>query len=174
MEGIDHPEMVLVRSLKGINITVYNPLTREEEGEEKVFAVFYLISPEKDPTQHLRILAQIAGRVDHDSFSQEWVNAGDEIEMKEALLHDESFLSIELQKDSATAELISKSLSLYQFIHSGSCVIDISSLLSFIVNLNLVFSSCNYRLNYSRSLFIKALKSLLLYPTIFVPLDSCS
>lgn len=111
MEGIEHPEMVLVRSVKGVNITVYNPINREEEGEEKVFAIFYLVSPEKDPTQHLRILAQIAGRVDADSFNKEWVGAKDEMELKESLLHDESFLSIELKKDSVTADLINKPLS---------------------------------------------------------------
>lgn len=121
MEGIEHPEMVLVRSLKGVNITLYNPITREEEGEEKVFAVFYLVSPEKNPTQHLRILAQIAGRVDDDSFNEEWVNAGDEIELKEALLHDESFLSIELQKDSTTADLINRPL--YEIRIPSGCLI---------------------------------------------------
>jgi amino acid transporter/mannitol/fructose-specific phosphotransferase system IIA component (Ntr-type) len=120
-EGIEHPEMVLVRSLKGVNITVYNPINREEEGEEKVFAVFYLVSPEKNPTQHLRILAQIAGRVDDDSFNNEWINAADEMELKEALLHDESFLSIELIRDGATAELINKPL--YEIRIPSGCLI---------------------------------------------------
>jgi mannitol/fructose-specific phosphotransferase system IIA component (Ntr-type) len=120
-EGIEHPEMVLVRSLEGINITIYNPINREEEGEEKVFAVFYLVSPEKDPTQHLRILAQIAGRVDDDSFNEEWVNAADEMELKEALLHDDSFLSVELQKEGATAGLINKPL--YEINIPSGCLI---------------------------------------------------
>jgi amino acid transporter/mannitol/fructose-specific phosphotransferase system IIA component (Ntr-type) len=120
-EGIEHPEMVLVRSLKGVNITLYNPINREEEGEEKVFAVFYLVSPEKDPTQHLRILAQIAGRVDDDSFNEEWVNAADEMELKEALLHDESFLSIELQKEGSTSDLINKPL--YEIRIPSGCLI---------------------------------------------------
>ncbi len=120
-EGIEHPEMVLVRSIKGVNITIYNPLNREEEGEEKVFAVFYLVSPEKDPTQHLRILAQIAGRVDDDSFKEEWINAADEMELKETLLHDDSFLSIEVQKDGATSSLINKPL--YEISIPSGCLI---------------------------------------------------
>lgn len=121
VEGIDHPEMVLVRSTRGINVTIYNPINREEEGEERVFAVFYLVSPEKDPTQHLRILAQIAGRVDDDSFNEEWVNAADEMELKEALLHDESFLSIEIQRSGATAGLVNKPL--YEISIPSGCLI---------------------------------------------------
>jgi amino acid transporter/mannitol/fructose-specific phosphotransferase system IIA component (Ntr-type) len=120
-EGIEHPEMVLVRSVKGVNITLYNPITREEEGEERVIAVFYLVSPEKDPTQHLRILAQIAGRVDDDSFNQEWINAADEMELKEALLHDESFLSVELMNEGATADLINKHL--YEIRIPSGCLV---------------------------------------------------
>ena len=41
--------------------------------------------------------------------------------MKEALLHDESFLSIELQKDSATADLINKRL--YEIRIPSGCLI---------------------------------------------------
>ena len=61
--------LVLIRVKNGIDIPIFNPLTYQEEDVQRVAAVFFLISPEKDPTQHLRILAQIAGRVDDDSFA---------------------------------------------------------------------------------------------------------
>ncbi len=109
-DGIDHPEMVLVRSSKGINVSIYNPLTHEEEAEEMVNAIFFLISPEKDPTQHLRILAQIAGRVDDTTFIDEWNNAKDEQELKETLLRDESFFSLRISRNTNTIDLIDRAL----------------------------------------------------------------
>ncbi len=71
---------------------------------------FFLVSPESNPSQHLRILAQIAGRVDDQKFLEDWKAARDEQELKEALLHDERFLSIEIRQGSNGSILIGKSL----------------------------------------------------------------
>jgi APA family basic amino acid/polyamine antiporter len=109
-DGIDHPEMVLVRSSKGISIPIFNPLNHQEEAEETVSAIFFLISPEKDPTQHLRILAQIAGRVDDESFMTEWKSSKDEQELKECMLHDEGFHSMFINHVDKTKDLIGKAL----------------------------------------------------------------
>lgn len=95
-EGIEHSMLVLIRSKSGIEIPIFNPLTHQEEDSETVTAVFFLISPEKDPTQHLRILAQIAGRVDDESFMKEWLEAKDEQELKEALIHDDNFQALHI------------------------------------------------------------------------------
>jgi len=110
VNGIEHPEMVLVKALDGINIEVFSPLSHEVEKVEKVKAIFFLVSPEKDPTQHLRILAQIAGRVDDDSFLEDWNKAQDEQELKEALMRDEHFISLTLEKDMKTELMIGKEL----------------------------------------------------------------
>ncbi len=107
---LEHPEMVLVRCKTGITVPLYNPLTHEEEDEQVVHAVFFLISPEKDPTQHLRILAQIAGRVDDDSFIEEWNAAQDEQELRETLLHDEKFISLYITNHTNTSSMIDKPL----------------------------------------------------------------
>lgn len=109
-ENIDHPEMVLVRAKLGIRIGIYNPLSHEEESEDEVNAVFFLVSPEKDPTQHLRILAQIADRVDEDTFISEWTSAKDEQELKESLLHDDSSLSLVVSEETKTEIMIGRSL----------------------------------------------------------------
>lgn len=109
-EGLEEPEMVLVRSKPGMNITIHNPLTHEEEATQLIHAIFFLVSPEDKPGQHLRILAQIAGRVDDDSFNDEWFKARDEQELKEALLHDERFLSIYIREDEKTSDMISRPL----------------------------------------------------------------
>jgi len=108
--GIEHSMLVLMRVKNGIDIPIFNPLTYKEEDVQRVAAVFFLISPEKDPTQHLRILAQIAGRVDDDSFVEEWNSAKDEQELKEALLHDDNFQALHIAKGKKTELFINKEL----------------------------------------------------------------
>ena len=109
IDGIEHCEMVIVRSLPGIHIQFTDPLTGHEV-ETQLTAIFFLFSPEHDPSQHLRILAQIARRADDESFLREWHAASDEVELKEALLHDEAFLFLTLRRDHATADLIGRAL----------------------------------------------------------------
>ncbi len=113
--GIEHSMLVLMRVKNGIDIPIFNPLTYKEEDVQRVAAVFFLISPEKDPTQHLRILAQIAGRVDDDSFVDEWNSAKDEQELKEALLHDDNFQALHILKGKKTELFINKELKYIKF-----------------------------------------------------------
>ncbi len=111
VKGLEQAEMVLVRSRPGVHITFNNPLTdHDEEEEQTVHTLFFLVSPKSDPAQHLRILAQIAGRVDDEGFDDEWNRAEDEQELKEVLLRDERFLSLLVSKSANTASLIGRPL----------------------------------------------------------------
>jgi len=110
LNGLKQAEMVIVRGKEGIHIKFKNPLTDFEEDEQDIHAVYFLVSPETDPTQHLRILAQIAGRVEEETFESEWWQATDEQEIKEALLHEDRCLSIVVSKETATKNLINKPL----------------------------------------------------------------
>ncbi|MCG6960244.1 amino acid permease [bacterium BMS3Abin03] len=113
--GLTQAEMVIVRAKNGVHIKFKNPLTDFEEEEQVILAVFFLVSPEKDPTQHLRILAQIAGRVEDDSFEEEWTSAKDEQELKEALIHEDRCLSLSVNRENETASLIDKSFKEIKF-----------------------------------------------------------
>lgn len=108
-DTIEMAQMVLVRARKGVTITIYNPLTYEEEGEERIGAIFFLVSPERNPTQHLRILARIAERVEEDSFSEEWDKALNEYQLRQCLLHDDRFLTLSVAGEDHTG-LVGKSL----------------------------------------------------------------
>lgn len=110
IEGIEHPEMVLVRARAGVHIVFNDPLTHHLQEEQTLSAIFFLFSPEDNPTQHLRILAQIAGRVDDESFTVEWMAARDEQELKEALLHDDRCLSLFIHQGTKTGPLIGRAL----------------------------------------------------------------
>jgi len=106
---IKHTEMVLVRSKKGVQIKCENPIMSSDMDLHTVFALFFLVSPDDNPTQHLRILAQIAGRVEDDSFSEEWSEAKSEQDLKEALLHDDKFVSIKI-RDGLKSEVFINSM----------------------------------------------------------------
>ena len=110
LSGLQQAEMVLVRANNGVHMKFKNPLTDFEEEEQDVKAIFFLISPEKDPTQHLRILAQIAGRVEEENFAKEWEAAKDDQEIKEVLLHEDRCLSIIVEHTTNTSNLLNKQL----------------------------------------------------------------
>lgn len=110
IQELQHPEMVLVRSREpGIHIRYTHPLT-DQETEEHLKAIFFLFSPDDDPSMHLRILAQIAEHVDHDSFQENWDRAANEQELKEVLLHDDRFMSLVVGRDDKTADLVGRPL----------------------------------------------------------------
>jgi APA family basic amino acid/polyamine antiporter len=111
LEGLPQAEIVVVRGKKGIHIKYKDPLKDSDtEDETEVNAIFFLVSPEKDPTQHLRILAQIAGRVEEEGFADEWINAKDDQELKEALIHEDRSLSLLIDMKNSSKELIGKAL----------------------------------------------------------------
>ena len=76
----------------------------------KIHAVFFLLSPEDNPGRHLRILAQLAGRLEGENFMDEWLAAKDEQAMKEVLLRDEQFLALHLREGTSTDELIGQNV----------------------------------------------------------------
>ena len=106
LPSITKAYMVLVRAREGVSITYAHMLHQKDQTEEIVHAIFFLVSPEENPTQHLRVLAQIASRVDDPDFAETWNNARHEQELKEALIHEENFLSIRVEKSTATSDFI--------------------------------------------------------------------
>ncbi|MFV1980843.1 MAG: amino acid permease [Rhodothermia bacterium] len=108
-ERLLQAEMVLVRSRSGV---VVPPDEFHDTEEEKVvYALFFLVSPDRDPGQHLRILAQIAERVDDDDFKGAWLEAVDDQELREILLRDDQFLTVRLRQGDDSEPYIGKKLS---------------------------------------------------------------
>ncbi len=108
LPNITRGYMVLVRARKGVNITFSHKLHQKKRNEKTVNAIFFLVSPEENPTQHLRILAQIATRVDDPSFQKSWNAAKHEQELKETLIHEDNFLSLYIRKGTPTEGLADK------------------------------------------------------------------
>ncbi len=63
LEGVQNPELVIVHCKEGIQLN---------EGEDPVYAIFILVSPKKDPQQHLRFLSELANRAENIDFAGAW------------------------------------------------------------------------------------------------------
>jgi len=109
-EQIEQTEMALVRCRRGVQMRTYDSLTHEEADEVSIHAIFFLVSPDSNPAQHLRILARIAERVDEETFSSEWDQARNEQELRESLLHDDRLVTLLIAAHTPTAKLIGKML----------------------------------------------------------------
>lgn len=106
LPDIQHSQLVMVRCKQGILINIESDLISKELAKEPIFAFFFLVSPDENPGQHLRILAQIANHVDDEKFMDQWLIAKNEQELKELLLRDDRYLSLLLTLNSKTAPLV--------------------------------------------------------------------
>lgn len=107
VRGLAAPEMVLVRDRRGVALG-----TDETAGNdsELVRALFFVVSPDHDPGLHLRILAQLASRVDEEGFLAAWFQAEDEHDLKRALLRSDRCLTLRVDAAGPTGELAGRAL----------------------------------------------------------------
>lgn len=109
--GETEPELFIVRIKDGLvtRDTCFEDDAESQE-EHKFYALFFLVSSEKDATQHLRFLAHMAEMIDQENFFERWISAKDEAVLREVLLRDERFINIYIRSDDKTAKLIGKKI----------------------------------------------------------------
>jgi catechol 2,3-dioxygenase-like lactoylglutathione lyase family enzyme len=93
--------MLIVRSVDGVTV---------RDAAESVHAVFFLLSPEDQPGQHLRLLGHLATHVDDLGFVERWLEARDADALRSTLLREERSLSLHLDRGSAAGDLIGRAL----------------------------------------------------------------
>lgn len=83
--GLDHPVLVIARVAGGAQVHVgHDDLDATSAPEASAF--FFLVSPEDDPSKHLRLLAKLASLfIDRDDFSTRWAGARDPDELRTLL-----------------------------------------------------------------------------------------
>jgi mannitol/fructose-specific phosphotransferase system IIA component (Ntr-type) len=106
LAGFDGSELLICRCAGGVHMDLPGLFMEGDDSRPPVRAIFFLVSDEDAPGRHLRILAQLAGRIEESSFMEQWLASGHEHELKEVLLRDDHFFSVSLLDDSATASLI--------------------------------------------------------------------
>ncbi len=107
--NMDAPEMVLARSIDGLVVEGVEH-HGDAEASPLIHAVFLLVSPDENPGQHLRLLAEIANRVDDHQFLEQWLSQKSTDDLKELLLADDHHLTIHLRSEDASGHLIGKAV----------------------------------------------------------------
>ncbi len=121
---IEHPSLAIVRAPRGVRVGAWREYPgqdpteesqqderrrprrqQDDDGSRVVTALIFLVSPEQQLTQHLRILAELATQVDEADFPLRWRLADGEHGLKEALLRHEYFVTIDVRPDGAAREL---------------------------------------------------------------------
>ncbi len=105
---LDHPEMVMVRVRAGVTVPVGDLGLALHAADERIYALIYLASPEHDPAQHLRILAQVARCAEDPSFMDAWRTAETEFDLRVLLLREERMLQVEVEEDGALASWLGR------------------------------------------------------------------
>jgi mannitol/fructose-specific phosphotransferase system IIA component (Ntr-type) len=108
LPNLKRPEVVVIRTRVGIRIEIDEQFHDPHTPLEPVHAFFFLVSPEENPGQHLRLLAQIAGQADDDHFMRRWLNAADEHKMRQILLRHENYVTLRLHRNLKSASWIGK------------------------------------------------------------------
>ena len=101
-------ELVVARCRSGVTLEPGRELAGPDD--VPVRAVFFLVSGESDPGRHLRILAQLASRVEDPGFLAAWLAAVGDQDLKEILLRDERFVTLRVRAGTATGALIGRAV----------------------------------------------------------------
>ena len=110
LANIPHPQLVILRSKAGIKIELNEAFLIHQQGDAIAHAMFFLVSSENDPAQHLRILAEIAARTEDESFIVKWKNAESAEKLKHLFYEEEHHLSLQLRMEADTRHFIGKAL----------------------------------------------------------------
>lgn len=105
--GIHKPLLVMVRSKHRLHVDLTD-VHGEHAPDQPVYCLLFLVGPEENPKQHLRILAQLVEHADTEPFLGMWREARNDQVLKELLLHDERLLTLRLRPGSSSESMIGK------------------------------------------------------------------
>src|SRR5690554_5794163 len=106
-EGIDHPSLHIVLT-ETDNIDNNQVPSIKTGTTDHIY--FFLASPAEEPRQQLRMLLRLVDIVEREDFVNEIKDAKNDREIKEYLLHNERYISIQLLPDTVQSEMIGKQL----------------------------------------------------------------
>ena len=108
VEGIEAQQLVVVRVRSGV--TINSGTVIGEGSSQTVQALFFLLSPSSKPSEHLRLLSQLAATVERERFIEDWVSAPDVDALREQLLRDERYFTLVLGSGLSSEQLIDQTV----------------------------------------------------------------
>jgi mannitol/fructose-specific phosphotransferase system IIA component (Ntr-type) len=101
-------EVALIRIKNGLPFENINLERNQNDLDEKLNSIIYLMSSTERSGQHLRILAHLAEMIDVIDFKERWLEAKDQAQLREILLRDERFINLTIRAEGPTKEMINK------------------------------------------------------------------
>jgi Trk K+ transport system NAD-binding subunit len=98
----------MIRIKEGLPFEKINLEENQQDLDENLTSLIYLMSSTNDSGQHLRILAHLAEMIDAIDFKDRWLQAKDEAELREILLRDERFFNLRIKNTGPTSQMIDK------------------------------------------------------------------
>lgn len=113
-DHIETPVLHIVTSEVGVE----KPVEKGEiSSKDNIRVFFVLLSPMENPKLQLRLLSRIMDIVEREKFVETICDLSNEREIKEYLLHNDRYITLELKSNSATNDLIGKMLKEVRFPH---------------------------------------------------------
>jgi mannitol/fructose-specific phosphotransferase system IIA component (Ntr-type) len=111
-EGIDHHSLHIIFSELGIN----KPVTKNGiSSEDFINVFFFLVNPSNEPRQQLRMMSRLIDIIERENFVDEILKLKNPREIKEYLLHNERYITLQLLPETVQAEMIDKQLKEIKF-----------------------------------------------------------
>jgi basic amino acid/polyamine antiporter, APA family len=106
-EGLIILPLHIVISQQGID----KPVVKNGIASEDFIRIFFfLVNPSKEPRQQLRMLSRLIDIIERDNFVNEILKLKNHREIKEYLLHNERYITMQLLPGTLQAEMIGKQL----------------------------------------------------------------
>ncbi len=105
--GIDHPSLHVVLSRRGIS----KPVTKGGiSSTDSIRVFFFLANPAHEARQQLRMLSRLIDIMEREEFVEELLDHKNHRKIKEYLLYNERFITVQLLPGTVQASLIGKPL----------------------------------------------------------------
>lgn len=106
-DGVDHPSLQIVLSPKGIQKKVKK---RSISSRDTIRIFFFLVNPAAEPKQQLRMLSRLIDIVEREDFASHIHKLKSHREIKEYMLQNERFITVQLLPGTAQGAMIGKQI----------------------------------------------------------------
>ncbi len=106
-EGIDHPSLHIVISENGIT----KPVVKNGiSSEDFINVFFFLVNPAEETRQQLRMMSRLIDIIERKNFTDKILTLKNHRQIKEYLLHNERYLTLQLLPGTVQSEMTGKQL----------------------------------------------------------------
>jgi amino acid transporter/mannitol/fructose-specific phosphotransferase system IIA component (Ntr-type) len=114
VDNLKRPILHIVTSQVGVD----KPIEKGEiSSEDHIRVFFFIVSPSENPKLQLRMLSRLMDIVEREKFVEIISSITNEREIKEYLIHNDRYITLEIIRNTSTDELIGKMMKEIRFPH---------------------------------------------------------